>query len=323
MRMATYSELTNSSAQEIANNLRSGNYSLLDSIGCHKLRAEMRFVGFCCRRILRKAEKKAKKRKGRDDDYPLRLRKAMYDTLYKGAPLQFSGDLPDIDGGVIVGFNHPTLGEIIRLIALCLDKYPDREYLFPVNIAWYEMLAPIADRMEDFGLHIVPTITPNTRKRIESMVSEATMKLVDKISIEFNSFYITSCSWFIQKRTVILVAPSATRQKTVFRSRASFLGEEVIDPPTMTYLAISLRRIKSSDFVFQPIAVAPPIKANRGLNLFKTYNLYAASAFPKSKVQELCKEKSPITQERSFERAFLMSICSILNKHKRDDLTTP
>ena len=323
-KIATYNELNHSNAQQIITSLRNERYSLLDSIGCHKMRREMRSVGLACRAILQHAERKAGGMKhSLDPDYPQRLRKAMLKTLTRGAPMNFHGNLSQVDGGIILGFNHPTLGEIIRIIALCLDKYPDRDYLFPVNIAWYEALAPIADRMERFGLHIVPTITPPTRAKIADIVDDYTMELVDKISREFNTNYISSCSWMSRKGAVIAVAPSATRQPTVFKTNAMFVGEEEINPPTMTYLAMSLGHNKTTDYAFQAIAVAPPRKAKRGLNLFKNYDLFSAATFPKREVIELCRSKSPLTHERCFERAFLMSIVECLNANNRGDLGIP
>lgn len=324
IRIATYYELQQSTAEQIIDSLRNERYSLLDSIGCHKMRSEMRKVGLVCRAILHRAEKKAGSKKHCNDaDYPIRLRRAMYDTLSKGAPMSFVGKLPDSDGGIVLGFNHPTLGEIIRIIALCLEEYPERYYLFPVNIVWYEALAPIADRMERFGLHIVPTITPPTRAKIAALVDDYTMELVDKISREFNAYYISSCSWMVRKKAIIVVAPSATRQRTVFKTNAMFIGEESVEPPTMTYLALSLGHNKALDYSFQSIAVVPPAKCAKGLNLKKKYILASGATFSKTTVIELCHTKMAMTHERSFERAFLMSIVKALKSQHRDDLITP
>jgi hypothetical protein len=323
IKTASYSELRDKDAQGLISDLRSGKYSLLDSIGCHKLRSEMRFVGIACRTILRRAERKAGGRKKADKDFPQRLRQTMLKTLKRGAPYVFHGVMAHDECGIVIGFNHPTLGEIIRLIALCLEQYPDREYLFPVNIAWYEALAPIADRMEAFGLHIVPTITPPTRKKIAAITDADTMALVDKISKKFNANYISSCQWFAQRKGLIVVAPSATRQASVFKTKEMFIGAEAIDPPTMTYLAITLDHNKSCDYRFQALAVSPPRKAKRGLNLLKKYDLYSSRVFDKEAVAKLCKEKDPGTHERCFEREFLKSICTTLNLNHREDISTP
>ena len=36
----------------------------------------------------------------------------------------------------VVGFNHPSLGEIFRLISLGFEAYPDKPFYFPINIPW-------------------------------------------------------------------------------------------------------------------------------------------------------------------------------------------
>ena len=208
---------------------------------------------------------------------------------------------PHLNASLVFGFNHPTLGEIIRLLAVLECEYPNKNFLFPVNIGWYEAVAPVANRMERLGLYITPTITPSTREKMSKILDDEHMKLVDKLTSEFNYDYLELCSKFVAEKNIIMIAPSATRQETVFRNRAQYYGLEKIEPPTMTLIALSLKRAKCRDYLFVPIAVVPPKHRNRRLNLFKIYHISPCAWIPSNTTEKLCKG-------RNFEHFFLARI---------------
>ncbi len=302
----TIGELEQKSSRQITEDLRRGDYSLLKSIGCDKLRKEMKKIGIACRTILRLAEIRA--RRAKKQDYGDALRRSIGEILKNGAPFEVIGKLYWPTKGVVFAFNHPTLGEIIRLIAVCALYYPGRRYLFPVNIAWYEQLAPVAHRMEAFGLYIVPTITPATREKIVNATNNNTrvLELVDKIANGFNADYLASAAEFVNKNDIVLVAPSATRQATIFKTKGEYLGEQEIEPKTMTYIALGMRRHHTSHYVFVPITIIPPEKANRRLNLHKEYKIAFGRKVDAETVQKLVKNRGP--RGDKFEYFFLQQI---------------
>ena len=71
---------------------------------------------------------------------------------------------------------------------------------------------------------------------------------------------------------VIFVAPSATRQATVFKSKACYDKKEDIIP-TMSMLAVRLYSDEDMKCDFLPLAVLPPEGYKRGLNFRKNYRL--------------------------------------------------
>lgn len=306
---------------DVITDLREGRYSLLESLGFHKMRKEMKKIGFACRYILSKAERRAKRRKG---NYEKNLRIEITKILNNGAPSEIVGKFPKYDSGLILGFNHPTLGEIIRIIAVCETAYPGRRYLFPVNIAWYEELAPAADRLEALGVYITPTITPATRGKMEKALkgkSERSitrrMAIVDKLSNGFNAHYLTKCSEFVDSNNVVLIAPSATRQATVFRSAAEYRNEAKVEPQTMTYIALGLTRTKSlGKCYFLPVAVIPPRRHSRRLNLYKKYQFLPAKEIDPIIVRNLVKS-------REFEHYFLGEIARTLINVGKNEYVFP
>ena len=71
---------------------------------------------------------------------------------------------------------------------------------------------------------------------------------------------------------VIFVAPSATRQTTVFKNKDVYdKKEEII--PTMAVLAVKLYADPEVNCDFLPMAVLPPEGYKRGLNFRKKYKL--------------------------------------------------
>lgn len=321
VKTVTMDELEKKSSKEITADLRNGEYSLLKSIGCNKLRREMKKIGVACRTILRLGEHHA--RRMTKLDYSDALRKSIGGILQKGAPFEIVGKLHWPTKGLVLAFNHPTLGEIIRLIAVCALYYPGRRYLFPVNIAWYEQLAPVADRMEAFGLYIVPTITPATREKIVKATknNERVIDLVDRIANGFNVDYLAACSEFVNNNDIVLIAPSATRQATIYKTREEYLGEREIEPKTMTYIAMGLRRHRTSNYVFVPVIVVPPDNASRRLNLGKSYRFSFGKKITADNVQLLTKHRGPNGDK--FERYFLEQLCDKARELEANYLISP
>ncbi len=315
------SELEKKSSRQITEDLRQGDYSLLKSIGCDKLRREMKKIGIACRTILRLGEHHAKRMN--TSDYSAALRKAIGGILERGAPFELDSKLHWPTKGLVLAFNHPTLGEIIRLIAVCTLYYPGRRYLFPVNIAWYEQLAPVADRMEAFGLYIVPTITPATNEKIAKATNNDAriLELVNRIANGFNVDYSAACSEFVENRDIVLIAPSATRQTTIYKTREEFLGDREIDPKTMTYIALGLRHHKAKNYFFVPVIVVPPYNASRRLNLGKTYHFAFGKKVSAEDIQMLVKKRGDCKDK--FERYFLELIADKARELEANYLISP
>lgn len=320
IRKTSIKHIKEQSALDTIIDLRNDEYSLLDTLGLHDMKSEMRDVGKTCQKVLNLAEKLARPIVG---DYKQSLRTAMGKILKWQAPYEVKGSFPHPKDGLVFGFNHPTLGEIFRLIAVCVTEYSNRRYLFPVNIVWYEELAPLAYRMEKFGLYITPTITPATRDKLAERLSEKRLAIVDNLAAEFNKIYLNACAEFISGGDIVMIAPSATRQKTVFKNREQLYGYERIEPQTMTLLAIELdRRIKLKCY-FMPLAIIPPSEGNNGLNMKKTYILAPSEWISPDGIRRLYKSKDTRTGERRLERFFLNKISDELGELGRDDLIVP
>ncbi len=307
MKKVRIEELEKKSKEELIDDLRHRRYSLLDSIGCRKLRLEMFIPGLVSAIIVRFLCWKAKRKDG--ENWTKTVRGYIVKLFEKHAPYELSrGDvLPENTGGLIIGFNHPSLGEILRLIGLISKEYPENNYLFPVNLPWYESLCPVVDKMKEAGFYLTPIVTPSTKRKIENTAGKEMLEKVMSIGTGFNMVYMNLCKKFAKAKDIIVVAPSATRQATIYKTDAELSKKVRIEPQTMSLLVQTLsREVKKSDELkFLPIAVVPPNGYKRGLNLDEEYKFGICEPFGFLEAIELSKEKYQPANGRKFDFDFL------------------
>ena len=307
MKKVQIEELEKKPKEEIIDDLRHCRYSLLDSIGCKKLRLEMLIPGLASAIIVRFLCFMARRKNGKD--WIKTVREYLVNLFKKHAPYELDRDdkMPENTGGLIIGFNHPSLGEILRLIALISKEYPENNYLFPVNLPWYESLCPVIDKMKEAGFYLTPIVTPSTKQKIENTAGKEMLNIATSIGTGFNMVYMNLCKKFAKAKDIIIVAPSATRQATVFKTDAELCKRTRIEPQTMSLLVQTIsREVKKSDELkFLPIAVVPPTTGKRGLNLGYEYKFGICKPFGFLEAIELSKEKYAPCNGRKFDFDFL------------------
>ncbi len=310
MKKVKIEELEKKSKEEVIDDLRNCRYSLLDSIGCKKLRLEMLIPGLASAIIVRFLCWKAKRKDGKN--WTRTVRNYIVKLFKKHAPYEINhGDkIPENNGGLIIGFNHPSLGEILRLIGLISKEYPDNKYLFPVNLPWYESLCPVIDKMKEAGFYLTPIVTPSTKQKIEKTAGKEMLDLAISIGAGFNNVYLKLCSKFAKAKDIILVAPSATRQATVFKTDEELCKKAKVEPATMSLLAQALSRDvkKSDELKFLPITVVPPRGYGRGLNLDGVYKFGISEPISFLEAIELSKSKYMPAGGRKLDFEFLKRI---------------
>ena len=274
------------SGQEICDLLDSGDISILEELGAGDLRKEMDRVGRLCSFFIKQICRKK-------DDEGLRRRASL--LIRAVAPSGMTGSLPQSDETVVVGFNHPSLGEVCRLLYIGMESYPDREFLFPVNLPWYESIVGIIPQLNRLGINITPMMTPATEATLNARFEGDQEKLddIEFLRMVFDRRYIREIKSIAQKKGVIFVAPSATRQKKI-------IGDYV--HPSMTVVAhLVLKGGRRATFV--PVAVISPVLANRELNLFRRYRFIPCETFSSEEVSELTAGR-----DRAFDFTFLRRI---------------
>lgn len=267
----TKNELAELSAEEIIDKIQHENYSLLTSLGAENLRKEMVPVGKVCNAAINYVfgttgpkHDMAKHSKA--------ARKKVVKILSKITPGSYTGMPKDSKKGLVIGFNHPSLGEIARIVAMKIDIMGDKPMYFPVNLPWYEALAPNFDRIKRLGIIITPTITPATWKKMGLKEGTKLYEAGNRLKHDFRNIYTNLSHDAMKNGGVIFVAPSATRQATVFKNEEVYKKEEPIIP-TMSMLALKLYSDPEIKCDFLPMAVLPPKGYKRGLNFRKKYRL--------------------------------------------------
>lgn len=267
----TNKELKNLSAEEIIRKIKYENYSLLTTLGAENLRKEMVPVGKACNAAVNYFFLSTGP-KNNQEKHNIAAQKKLVKTLSRLAPGSYS-DIPrGSKNGLVVGFNHPSLGEIGRIMSMKVSLMPEKQTCFPVNLPWYEALAPNYDRIARLGFIITPTITPATWRKMDLKEGSLLQTEGRRIKKEFRDLYTKISHDTVKNGGVVFVAPSATRQATVFKTEEEFEKEaEII--PTMSMLALKLYSDPEMNCDFLPLAIEPPKGYKRGLNFYKKYRL--------------------------------------------------
>ena len=279
----TPSELEKLPAEKIIDKIQHQNYSLLKSLGGEKLRKEMVPVGKVCHIAINHFYHA---KPGTDTNKRLeKAHKKIVKSLSKITPVIFDETkLKTSKNGLVIGFNHPSLGEIGRILLIKFKYMSDKPVLFPVNLPWYEALARDYDRLKDLGIIITPTITPATWNKLNIKEGHKLYESASTIKRRFREIYTELSEEIIKNGGIIFVAPSATRQRTVFKTKAVYdKKEEII--PTMSILAIKLLADNKTNCDFLPFSVLPPKNFKRGLNLFKKYQLFAGESMTATEIR--------------------------------------
>lgn len=293
-------QLGSLTAEEVIDKLQHENYSLLKTLGADKLRKEMVPVGKICNTAINyvlgttlKGESEA--------DHSRRARAKLVKRLRKLTPGEYDGFPHDSENGLVVGFNHPSLGEIARILMMKMDVMGEKPMLFPVNLPWYEALAPDYDRILKLGIIITPTITPSTWGKMNLEKGSALYEAGSRLKREFRDLYTKRSHETLKEGGIIFVAPSATRQTTVFKTKAVFDREESIIP-TMSVLALELYKDPEMNCDFMPMAILPPEGYKKGLNFFKNYKLIPGEVMSAEEIRKkYLKKNADKLPELDFE----------------------
>ncbi|MBQ6375502.1 hypothetical protein IJJ37_01025 [Candidatus Saccharibacteria bacterium] len=262
-------QLEKLSAEELIDKIQHENYSLLKTLGAENLRKEMVPVGKICNAAINYVLGTTA---GDEKEHSRRARAKLVKKLKKMTPGNYAGFPQDSENGLVIGFNHPSLGEIARILMMKMDVMGEKPMLFPVNLPWYEALATDYDRILKLGIIITPTITPSTWAKMNLRKGTELFEAGSKIKREFRDLYTKLSHEVLKDGGVIFVAPSATRQTTVFKSREVYDKKEPIIP-TMSVLALDLYSDAKMNCDFLPMAILPPEGYKKGLNFFKRYTL--------------------------------------------------
>ena len=308
----TRKELKTLPAETIIDKIQHEGYSLLSSLGAEKLRKEMVPVGKICNTAVNYMFKTTGP-KDNPDKHNQAARRKLVKVLSKMTPGSYRGMPKDTENGLVVGFNHPSLGEIARILVMKIDIMGDKPMYFPVNLPWYEALAPNFDRIKRLGIIITPTITPSTWQKMDLKEGTTLYEAGNRLKREFRDIYTKISHDGIKNGGVVFVAPSATRQATVFKNEDVYRGKEEIIP-TMSMLALKLLSDHDMNCDFLPLAIIPPKKYKRGLNFYKKYRLVPGEIMTAKYIREkYFKEPHPKRLE-GFDHEFHQRIADKMPK---------
>lgn len=311
-KIFTEQELTELPAQKIIDMVQHENYSLLDSLGAEDLRREMISVGKACNTAINYFFRTTGP-KNNPEKHNQAARKKLVKVLSKITPGDYKGMPKDSDNGLVIGFNHPSLGEIARILTMKIDIMGDKPMYFPVNLPWYEALAPNFDRIKRLGIIITPTITPSTWKKMNLEEGSKLYEAGNRLKREFRDIYTNLSHEAMKNGGVIFVAPSATRQTTVFKTEDVYKKEDPIIP-TMSVLAIRLYSDPEIKCDFLPMAVLPPDGYGRGLNFRKKYKLIPGDKMTAAEIRKKYFKVEKPEKLDDFDWDFHMKIAEKLPK---------
>lgn len=311
-KIFTKKELKELTAEEVISKIKYENYSLLTTLGAENLRKEMVPVGKVCNAAVNYFFRTTGP-KHNEAEHNLAAQRKLVKTLSKLAPGSYKGVPKDLENGLVVGFNHPSLGEIGRIMVMKIDIMGERLTCFPVNLPWYEALAPNYDRIRRLGFIITPTITPSTWKKMNLKEGTVLYEAGNRLKREFRDIYTSLSHNIIKEGGVVFVAPSATRQATVFKNEDVYNKEEDIIP-TMSMLALKLFADPEMKCDFMPLAILPPEDYKRGLNFRKKYKLIPGEMMTSSYIRKKYFRDPEVKRLEGFDWDFHKRIADKLPK---------
>ena len=291
-KVFTNKQLETLSAEEIIDKIQHENYSLLKTLGAENLRKEMVPVGKICNAAINYVLGTTGP-KTTPAEHSKNARAKLVKRLKKITPGSYDGFPKDSKNGLVIGFNHPSLGEIARILMMKMDVMGEKPMLFPVNLPWYEALATDFDRIKKLGIIITPTITPTTWAKMNLRKGTPLFEAGSRLKREFRDLYTRLSHDTIKNGGVIFVAPSATRQATVFETKEVYDKKEPVIP-TMSILALELYKDPEMNCDFIPMAILPPDGYKRGLNFNKKYKLIPSEIMTAKEIRKkYFKTKNP------------------------------
>ena len=317
-------EISQRQPRELIGDLAAARFSLLRSFGCGALNFANFWVRLACHFFISIAKRRALRMRKKDPsiDETDAHKYSLCRIFHRGAPSVILGDtdFPNAEYGLVIGFNHPSLGEIIRLMYLCMAYYPERNYLFPVNLIWYEALVPVIGELKQYGFTLMPIITASAKRRLmkHARTTEARAQ-INILTRSFDGAYADRCVDFVKNGQIVLVAPSTTRKSYLYESADVAEGKKPISPPTMTMLALKLIKANIEKFAFVPVAVLLPEDASRGLNLLSEYKFVICCGIEAETVRRECEAREPGCNARCFERYFMDRIARQFALHYAGD----
>ncbi len=266
---------------ELAKALDSG-VSILSSLKCGIIRKKLFFVALFARLVAFLTVRRA------DNNSFEAQRKSLRKLLQKYTPVRFdnASEKPSnykYDGGSVLAFNHPSLGDIPRLILFSMQDTPDRRIRFAINLAWYEALNPIKGFLDNVGIDLSPIITPKLKEEIIERHPEFKDELSSiekKLIMNYGADVVKS----LNNHEVVIVAPTATRKQKIFDNSNQCRGIEKYSIDALSFIAkycTNKKRISGTinDSAIIPLCVMPPIGAKPGLNLKQEYEFCSTDAF--------------------------------------------
>lgn len=216
-------------------------------------------------------------------DRRLSARSMLAKLLNFFTPVELHGRIRT-DKPLFVFFNHPSIGEIPRILQLILRTGQD--CAFPVSLRWFEIVAPCYERLTSLGIKLMPVVTPHLQRDFLQLENHdpAIVQAFQHLKSVLDRHYLSVCQETCQTGGIIPIALSAGREPTVFASVAAANGQAKLTP-TASLLVKKLANC-SGDYQLMALAIRPP-REGAGLMLFRKYKFYVQGFYSKALVSRI------------------------------------
>lgn len=210
----------------------------------------------------------------------LSARSVLANLLEFFTPVEMRGKIRT-DKPLFIFFNHPSIGEIPRILQLILRT--DRDCAFPVSLRWFEVLAPCLERLNSLGIKLMPIVTPHLKQDFLQLADHDSdiMQTFQHLKSALDRHYRSVCQENCRTGGIIPIALSAGRETTVFASAAAANGQAKL-PPTASLLIKNLVGCPG-DYQLMALAVRPPCDST-GLMLLRKYKFYVQGFYSRALV---------------------------------------
>ena len=217
-------------------------------------------------------------------------RAQMARLLRRWFPAETEGEIPR-EGALVVGFHHPSQGEIPRLLLEIFEARPDEEILLPVALNWFEAMVPAMKYLRRFRLRVMPLVTERFLTQLDAeKLRPETLTMLKNVQLKLMREYYSAVGVALSEHCVVMVAPTAQRQTTIFKTRAEYHGQAPL-APVMKAIWRSIRKAGVADAQILPVAVLT-FADGTALNFGRRYRLSFLKPFASEQIEQILASKT-------------------------------
>ncbi|MBQ3464425.1 hypothetical protein IJH27_01170 [Candidatus Saccharibacteria bacterium] len=200
-------------------------------------------------------------------------------------------NLPDLDDetSAVMTYNHPTIGDLFRMLGLVFAHCPNKRVLVPVDAVWYESVVDLLPTIRALGVELLPLMSARLRAMSDENPEEFKYgTAVPELDMRLSMYFHRRCLDFLAHGEIVLVPLTMSPKKHIFDNVAQFRGHEACSHFLRSIEMKNLSLPGASKTMLLPFAVLPPVNAAKyKMNVKKVFLINLASPLGREKLVKM------------------------------------